>query len=350
MEDKEMIFQSVLLQIFQKLNNERTISSAYHLLRGKRSGQTIQDVGIFHLHNYFGILPKLSRNKYDEDVNKILEAGYIEMNEEGYFQLTNLGHEIEKESIHLPFDGWHYRGNEHLFFARLSLVVQSLSHNRSGVSKFIPLQKDEEIQRWVKRFLMAHHYQNGLLQEKLAREIINSLETVDVEERLKAIVINRLGGYMTPGFTWQQISYHEQLEEIDVQLLYIATLQQWIQKIYSLYAHYPLLGEIAENVRIDIPLTGSALQTAQLFKQGLSIEEISRVRQLKSSTIEDHLVELAMNDPIFPIHQFISDEDKKLVLTAVDDYDTRKLKVLHEVVPHLSYFQLRLVLAKGNDI
>lgn len=147
-----MIFQSVLLQIFQKLNNERTISSAYHLLRGKRSGQTIQDVGIFHLHNYFGILPKLSRKKYDEDVNKILEAGYIELNEEGYFQLTNLGHEIEKESIHLPFDGWHYRGNEHLFFARLSLVVQSLSHNRSGVRKFIPLQKDEEIQRWVKRF------------------------------------------------------------------------------------------------------------------------------------------------------------------------------------------------------
>lgn len=63
------MFYQILLQIFQKLNNERTVSAAYHILRGKRSGQTIQDVGLFQLHNYFGLLPKLPRAIFDEAVS-----------------------------------------------------------------------------------------------------------------------------------------------------------------------------------------------------------------------------------------------------------------------------------------
>ena len=45
------MFHQILLQIFQKLNKERTISAAYHVLRGKRSGQTIQDIGLFNCIN-----------------------------------------------------------------------------------------------------------------------------------------------------------------------------------------------------------------------------------------------------------------------------------------------------------
>ncbi len=339
-----MIFQQIILQIFHKLNQERTISAPFHLLKGKRSGQTIQDVGIYQLHNFFGILPKLSRNKYDEEITNLIDKQIIKVNEEGYYEL--LSNDIVMDQF--GFDGWHYRGNEHIFFARLSLIIQSLSHKNAGMMSFIPIQKDEMIQHWVRNFLLTNNYQEGNVHELLMKEMIHSLDNTNLDESIKNILINRLSGYNVAGFTWQQLSHFENKSEMDVQLLYIAGLHSWLNKIISEPDNYPLLNVVAQNVRINISLTGSAFQSAQLFLQGYSIEQISKMRGLKMSTIEDHIVELAMNEPHFSIEQFISPQDIQLVSTAIEDYNTRKLKVLHEVLPHLSYFQLRLALARGD--
>ncbi len=339
-----MIFQQIIWQIFHKLKEERTISAPFHLLRGKRSGQTIQDVGIFHLHQYFGILPKLSRKKYDEEINKLIEQNFITVFENGDYTLAN---NFISDNL-LPFDGWHYRGNEHLFFARLSLIVQSLSHKEAGVMAFIPIQKDPQVQKWVRNFLISNEYQGGTLQQQLLNEILISLEQAEADTIVKEVLIKRLAGYKIPGYTWQQLSIYENKDEMDIQLLYISCLHTWLNIITLNEKDFPLLHKIAEDIRIHIPLSDSAFQTAQLFKEGHSLENISQYRRLKMSTIEDHIVELAMNDPHFSINQFISNEEMEQVLTAVEDYDTRKLKVLREILPHLSYFQIRLVLARGG--
>ncbi|BDH61363.1 ATP-dependent DNA helicase RecQ [Lysinibacillus sp. PLM2] len=343
-----MIFQSIVLKILHKLNSERTISAVYHLIRGKRSGQTIQDVGIFHLHKFFGILPKLSRKIFDEEINSLIENQYISIVQESNYEVTENGLKKVQEPLPITFDGWHYRGNEHLFFARLSLIVQSLSHQKRGIMKFIPIQQNEEVQQWVKNFLLGNHYQNGTLQDSLLEEMILSLENTTCNETDKLFVMQRLAGYKIPGYTWQQISMLENVSNMDVQLTYISCLHNWLNEITQNNEQYPLLNQIAMNIRIEIPLTGSALQTANLFRKGYSIEQISSIRNLKISTIEDHIVELAMNEPNFSIDEFISATDIELVLKAIHDYNTRKLKILHEVIPHLSYFQLRLVLARGE--
>ncbi|MFP7201189.1 helix-turn-helix domain-containing protein [Lysinibacillus halotolerans] len=343
-----MIFEQILLQIFHNFNQERTISAPFHLLKGKRSGQTIQDVGIYHLHKYFSILPKLSRPHYDEKLNSLIEEHYLIVHDEGSYELTDSAREFVKDGEKYYFNGWYYRGNEHIFFARLSLIVQSLSHHGAGRMSFTPIQKDDHIQHWVRQFLLINQYKEGNLQKTLLDEIVGSLESSKVEERAKSIVINRLAGFQTAGLTWQQISYQENLSEMDVQLIYISTLHSWITQISNHPEQYLLLNQLAKDIRVVIPLSGSAHQTAELFRKGYLIEEISHIRRLKVSTIEDHIVEIAMNDPDFSIEQFISKEDIKKVMTAVDDYNTRKLKILHEVVPHLSYFQIRLVLARGE--
>jgi len=43
-----LLIQQILLKIFHIFQNERTVSAAFHLLKGKRSGQTIQDVGFLN--------------------------------------------------------------------------------------------------------------------------------------------------------------------------------------------------------------------------------------------------------------------------------------------------------------
>lgn len=340
-----MIFQQILLDIFLKLNNERTVSSAYHLLRGKRSGQTIQDVGIFSLHVYFSVLPKLSRQRFDEFVGQLVEAGYLQVQETGYYTLTAKGIAQARQGVPCTFDGWHYRGNEHIFYGRLSLIVQVLSYQSAQIKAFIPIQRDESIQSFVRQFLMRHQYQSGALQVILLQEITNSLEALAVTEEQRQLVIQRLTGVDLPGFTWQQLAYQAGRTEMDMQLLYISALHQWLQHI----SHYPYLADIAQGLRIQMPLTDSASQTAKLFAQGFSLEQIAYKRNLKQSTIEDHFVEMAMNDAAFPIGHFIQQEELMQVQQAILTQRTKKLKVLREVLPHLSYFQLRLALTKGGN-
>lgn len=343
-----LIFQQILLQIFHKLNKERTISAAYHLLRGKRSGQTIQDVGIFKLHSFFGILPKLSRKTFDAEITKLTSEEYLQIQENGYYVLTEKA--IEKAQITPPFrfDGWHYRGNEHIFFSRLTLIVQSLSHQKAGQMSFSPVIKDESVQKWVRSFLKWSQYQSGEVQQKLFHEMSDTLQQSSLTEKSRALIVYRLSGEGVPGWTWQQIAHDYQLEQMDVQLQFIEGLHIWLTVIEA-SRETSLLKKVSEGIRVEDVLTGSANQTAQLFQQGYSIEQISSIRRLKMSTIEDHIVELAMNEPNFPIKQFVSKEDILLVKQQITSLQTKKLRVLHEVAEHLSYFQLRIILAKGDD-
>ncbi|WP_068982880.1 helix-turn-helix domain-containing protein [Lysinibacillus xylanilyticus] len=341
------MFHQILLQIFQKLNNERSISAAYHVLRGKRSGQTIQDIGLFQLHKYFGLLPKLSRATFDEAVSLFLQNSWLIMQESGHYSMKKLGLQQAEQTPDFLFDGWHYRGNEHIFFARLSLIVQSLSYQRAGLRSFSPISRDTNIQSWVRTFLLEHNYQDGHLQQQLLEECENVLSELSLSEANKQLVLYRLSGYGLPGWTWQQLASERKEAILDCQLAFIELLHVFLNEVHQT-TDYPLLGKIAEEIRVKALLTDSAQQTAHLYEQGYSIEQIMQIRKLKQSTIEDHFVELAMYEPNFSIGPFVSYKEAEKVWQASKQYQTKKLKTLHEVVEGMSYFQLKLVLAKGE--
>lgn len=342
MEELILIFQTILSDILHKLQKDRSVSSAYYILIGKRSGHSIQDVGMFQLHQYFCLLPKLSKKVYDEYIHDFIKQGVLIIRDDGTFSFDKTS-----KNNALYFDGWHYRGNEHLFFARLSLIVQTLSHKRKDAMNFFPIQKNEQVQKWVRHFLIVHCYNKGHLNEQLYNEIVESFQRLQCEEG-KNIIINRLTGFNMPGFTWSQLAKLQKVTELDIQLLYVSCLHEWLKEIYENIGNYPLLSKIVEGIRFTQPLTGSASQTAKLFQQGYSIEQISMIRKIKQSTVEDHLVELAINDEQFNIYQFISEQDAELVLSISKEKNTKKLKVIHEAIPHLTFFQLRLALARGE--
>lgn len=194
---------------------------------------------------------------------------------------------------------------------------------------------------------MRHQYQKGMLQQAIYSEMSASLSESAIEENMKDILMYRLTGYNEPGFTWQQLAFGYNMQEMDVQLHYISALHTWLNELYREKTQYPLLNEIMQNIRVEVVLTASANATAQLYRTGRTLEEISHIRRLKMSTIEDHIVELAMNEPNFSIEPFVSNKEQQQILGAVEAYDTKRLKTLKELLPQLSYFQLRLTLAKG---
>jgi uncharacterized protein YpbB len=86
-----------------------------------------------------------------------------------------------------------------------------------------------------------------------------------------------------------------------------------------------------------------------LLNQGFTAEEIASFRNLKISTIEDHLVEFALNVKDFSINSYVDEDIQLKILEISRQESTRQLKVIRNTLKTASYFQIRLVLAKYGD-
>ena len=93
-------------------------------------------------------------------------------------------------------------------------------------------------------------------------------------------------------------------------------------------------------------LTKSTKKTNELLKKGYTIEEIAEFRNLKTSTIEDHIVEIALNSDNFSIDDFVNKQNEKNILDAAHQIKSKQLKKIKIIVPAAKYFEIRLVLAK----
>ncbi|WP_422123438.1 helix-turn-helix domain-containing protein [Planococcus sp. X10-3] len=340
-----MLFADILIIILKAVDGERTISSPYHLLKGKKSGQTIQDIGYYKLHPFFGLLPRLEKRDYDKAVQTLFEEGLIVVDVE-VVRVT------EKAGTYNPapnlLNGWKYRGKEQLFMARLSLAVQTFSHIHQNSRVFEPVVIADDIQRWVKSYLARIDFRQAESCQRFRQEIADSLALVKVDNQQKMIVMQRLSGHKLGGLTWEQISLASGQGIIDVQLQAIETLHGWMEAIES--GNFPMLKILLEGVIQQSSLTETAKRTEGYFRNGRTLEEIAALRGLKTSTIEDHFVELAMNDPGFDILAFMDNSLFSRIVSVSQENNTKRLRDIKEQVPEASYFQIRLALAtKGEN-
>lgn len=342
-----MNFSTLLCVIFSRLDGEKSVNAGYYLLRGKRSGQTIQDVKYYQLQMYFSILPKLSKSVFDQAVDEMKALNYIIIDDDAILHLTTEGKELVQTAPPFNFDGWHYRGREEIFFARLSLIVQTVSQFRAGVKQFLPVQRDVEVQQFVKSILRNLPIEDPALSRKLKEALHDALEKSGMEDLQKTIFTYRLVGHGYTGWTWQQLGEQLDLSPIDVKLNYIESLHKILKGIENSDEN-SLLKQIAKGIKSETLLTDSTRQTKSYFDKGYSMEEIANARRLKLNTIEDHLVEIALNDPNFPLDQFVSSEARIHVLKKSLALGTKRLRPLKEAFPQLTYFQLRLILSAST--
>lgn len=338
-----MSLSSLLLTIINKLNGERTIYAGLHLLRGKRSGQTLQDVEYYDLKGLFCVLPKLSTSIYDEAIEELIKENLIEIHEGLLVHITQSGKRAIENLPVYRFNGWDFRGREHFFFARLSLIVQTASHFKVNVTRFMPAQRDAETQRFVRNFLRDQPIKSESFSKELKRELIYLMEQSALTPIQKSIFTHRLVGYGYPGWTWQQLAEVHGMAALSVKLNFIESLHLMIETLEQT-TEITYLKKIAIDIKTESHLTDSSLKTKALFQKGLSMEQIAATRRLKMSTIEDHFVEMVINDANFPLHQYIEKKDLKAVHRKSNELGTKRLRILKEEFPQLTYFQLRLIL------
>ncbi|GAB6563251.1 helix-turn-helix domain-containing protein [Bacillus mobilis] len=350
-----MQLQYTVLYCLKQLNGERTVSSIYYLLKGKRSSQTLQDGNMFRISFLFGIYKSLNRTDYDREVAKLLQADLIQEIHENTYLLTSKGkmqlqtwEEVYAFPAHLH--GLHYGELGETFWKRVSLIIQTISNLQQNNTKFIPIQQDTEITVWVKRFLTGIPYKRSELAKRLWKEIHNLLGKGDVVEA--TIVTYRLTGYERIGCTLQQLAEITKQDIFRVYFLFWGTIHFFIQEVRDKENEFPLLAEIISypNERAEL-FSLSTKKTYNFWRQGRSLEEIATIRNLKVATIEDHFVEIALREKEFSIEMFMEKDKIDKVTKVIEALQTRKLRELKQAVGEgISYFEVRLVLARMEGI
>lgn len=345
--------QMILLSCLKKLNGERTIYSIYHLLQGKKSSQTIQDAHLFGLSRFFYLEPALTREELDIQGAALKASGFITETEEQRFILTEQGEvALEEALVHTPIpdhlNGWKYGRTGTSLWERLSLVIQVISHLQHRETKYIPVQRKPETLLWVKDFLKIHALSRHELAKKLFKELTDCLESKKTIN--PALFVIRLSGSGHIGLTETQAARKMNLDPVYYHYQFLNILHYLAAEMEDNIERYPILSVFLDRQAAE-PLTHSTKKTYSLLQQGLSLDDIIDIRRLKQSTIEDHLVELALHLPQFAINEYVNREKQQQIKQAIILANTKQLREIRKYAPETSYFEIRLVLAKfGDDI
>ncbi|HZG72729.1 MAG TPA: helix-turn-helix domain-containing protein [Chondromyces sp.] len=226
-------------------------------------------------------------------------------------------------------------------------MFQVVSHLAYREAKYHPVTREEAVHRWLKVFLQSLNLPRQELSQQLYKEVHQLLRQQKVEDPLFFIL--RLSGKNMIGKTASQCANMLRVEETEYWFRFLHLLHYIVGTVATDSEQYPLLYAVIKDVYHHMTLTRSTKRTAELLAAGYPMEEVAEMRNLKVSTIEDHIVEIALNNPDFPIDNFIGQEDVEQVIKNAVKLTHKKLKPIKEVLPHLTYFQIRLALAKHGD-
>lgn len=338
--------------MLKKFNSSRTVFGAFHILKGKKSAQTIQDSRIFDLTKLFGVYKDLNRETVHQVIKVLVENKFVTtfVEDDHRYIVTQAGNEFLNSKLQvypIPCDlnGFLYRDVTETFWRRLALITQCLSHLTRSKHEFIPIIKEVHTQLWVKRKLTSQTMSTNQLASALHQEIKTVLMNTSTQEA--TLFVLRLSGIHRIGLTVEQASLKLQIDEQYAKLLFNAALHGIIDNVIQNKVNYPVLYSLLDHHSDNNVLTETAQKTMTLIKRGFSIVEIAQIRNLKQNTIEDHVVEIAMNDNEFSIDTFVSEDEQNKIQSVINDIGTKRLKeIKNRLDKEISYFSIRLTLAR----
>ncbi|RYG73633.1 hypothetical protein EU245_05910 [Lentibacillus lipolyticus] len=343
-----MLFDTIILTCCTRFQGSRSISAVYHLLKGKQSIQTVQDAHLYQLEHYFGIYSSLQKREFDERIHKLKIGGYLQCDEAIALPTSFASRWMDEKKDHLPlsyFHGSRYARMAPIFLQRLLLLIQTLTNSRMGNLSFIPVVDKPVVTDWVKQTFYTYRKEQENYLSKLYEELYRILG--HFTELEASLFTDCLTGYQHYGLSSFQISEQYGVDELDVPLYKTAIIHRMLIIIEREEQAYPVLGSIKKELPAVSELSNSAKKTKALLDNQYRAEEIAARRRLKLNTIYDHLVEIALHDEEFPLTDYVTSVEQTEIEKAAQKTSSYKLKdIKQEVDESISYFQIRLVLAR----
>ncbi|WP_010650723.1 helix-turn-helix domain-containing protein [Oceanobacillus massiliensis] len=349
-----MIFKAIILTCFSNLEGERTASNIYHLLKGKKSIQTLQDAHLYQLERFYGIYSNLTKQGFNRRISKLEDSGYLlsDENQEGIYRLAESAvswlTEHEQQLKIEYFHGLQYNEIAAVFHLRMLLLIQSLTNVRMKHYHFIPVTDNHSAEQWVKQSYRKMRTKEAAILQQLHKEIYSILLQLPDEDA--SVFVDRMTGYRKYGLSIGQLSEKYCMEVDHVHLLLTGIVHKMIATVIEDKKAFPLLAYILKDLMGSGQITHSAHKTYQLLSNNYTIDQIAAMRNLKTNTIHDHIVEVALYESDFPVLKYVTAEETDEILSAVNQYKSFRLKdIKHAVSDHISYFQIRLVLAVNKE-
>jgi uncharacterized protein YpbB len=323
----------------------------FHLLHGKKSSQTIQDSHLFQLDSFFHTVHHITREQYESIISKLIKHELMYISREQHIVISESGQLLIYELYsRYPFLKNLQGGKYHnclQFWERISLLIQVCSNQVNKQTSYIPVQKNKDTQNWIKHLFATSEGNSKDFPHQLLQELQALLESSELLID-PSVLVARLSGFESIGLTEMQTIEMLGIEENSYRFQFQALLHFLMRSIEENPSSYPLLARMAVTDELQ-QLTASAKKTFELIKKGKGIVEIGRIRRLKESTIQDHIVEIALFVNGFKIDRFVEEPLQERIKEAIQEASSKQLRKIREIID-VDYFQIRLVIAKFGDL
>lgn len=328
-----------ILEICNILQGQRSTVAVYHVLVGKQNHQTWSDVHFFQLQSYYRFITDKEEQLFKMLVSYAQNRNWI-IEQDQLVYVTKKGEEILTQYSYQSVahrDGRIIITMER-YWAFLHLLVQTVSHLLHQRKPFYPIIRDLLIQKEVKTWIAKFGLHNGVHQ------LFHDLQTIleQFPESIAMTMVQRLSGADRIALTLEQLARQTNKTVWEMKWEWEATLS----KLYEIIEQgkYPSLPKLPH--KSEYLMSNSAKKTYQLLRSNKSLEEISTRRNLKITTIMDHVVEIALLDQGFDITPYISLDDVQAIQDKYQQTKSFLLKSYKTIFPHLTYFQIRLALTR----
>lgn len=276
-------------------NDKLKATSLYQVLLGKRTSSTLCYAFFHDILPYFGIFPKLTKKEWVHCLQMLKEQRAIQEDTTGHLSLGQVDklqyRQIIERYPHINyarFGKWEEQG-----WALVQYFIQIVSCPVTPSYLVAATPFYTETVRQV-----TQQFPKTVLAERLSSELVEVFSTIEPANATN--LARTLSGGEHLGETFYQVfasipsEILRKLEQAECQhQFYQFFLDKPETMLYQLLKKWYYAG-----------LNQSLLATRQLFLTGKNSIQIAQLRQLKESTIRDHLIEWALFDAHFPFDRF----------------------------------------------
>lgn len=299
--------------ILSLFNRDSSLNSAQliHIFHGRRTPSMLFKVEKEKLYSAFGLFKTLKKSTLDQQLKKLVEMKWIESSENKGYKLSKKGSEVLKEYFLnrdypdkiVSLENATIRKS---FFYQFQLVSQIFSEATYKNKQYSPTIKDPVQQVAVKEWLTSLDKPLLNLAKDWSSELEIILEKLTEEEAM--MLVWKLTGHELVGNTNRQLAEILSLDTVELYILLDQIVEQLIYLIDKSECTLlkSFLHQINENHYYG--LSKSTYVTAVYIKNRIKLVDIALKRNLKLSTIHEHILEVTLVKQTFNFKPFIPDE------------------------------------------
>ncbi len=299
----------------------------------------------YQILNYINVCPHLKTAEYDRQIEFLCRQNMLSQDSNRMVKLTKAG-QLQKNAVlsgktlKNPELFYHYRIYDLIKMIRL--FIQVASESSWGNKRYYVVINDLECQLAIKQWLRRFNLQT--LQTAVATALTSFLSHEDQMEAW--IFCSQLAGHDVIPATRQQLSDQSGFTQSEIDCVSLDLTSRFA--LYLLKIGSPL-SPLIQQFRSRNTLYEKSLSALTMYKKGVDIQQMAIKKNLKESTVREHLLNAAVFKTDFPYSLFLSAKKKRELSNKLPaNIDEWEYRMVAEDLPEISFFDYRMYAIKRS--